>query len=105
MSAALSRVNDPSTSFEAAASIEGRLPELEAIVLEELRKRGDDGATSHELAAALELSLVTVSPRLKPLQSKGLVIDSGFKRTGESGRKSIVWRIRRRQMEQTRLAL
>lgn len=89
------RNTDPSTSHAAARAIVGALTELEARVLGELLRRGDDGATTHELAAALKLELVTVSPRLKPLAQKGCVIDSGLKRTGVSGRQSIVWRARR----------
>jgi DNA-binding transcriptional ArsR family regulator len=96
------RRTDPETSHEAADSVE--LPDLEALVLAELRAL-PDGATSHELAASLELPLVTVSPRLRPLANRGLVIDSGFKRVGTSGRRQIVWRARRepRPMQQEAL--
>jgi DNA-binding MarR family transcriptional regulator len=88
------RRTDPETAHEAAESISDALPALEAQVLTALRARGDRGATTHELAEYLQLSLVTVSPRLRPLALKGLVLDSGFKRAGSSGRRSIVWKVR-----------
>lgn len=89
----MARRTDPTTSHEAAVSIAAELPELEARVLAALRRRGDEGATTHELAELLGISLVTVSPRLRPLATKKLVVDSGVKRTGASGRRSIVWKV------------
>lgn len=86
---------DPETSHEAALSVQPT--NLEAQVLECLRGF-DQGATSHELAASLGLDLVTVSPRLKPLCKKGLVIDSGVRRMGENGRARTVWTVIRGQM-------
>jgi predicted ArsR family transcriptional regulator len=88
--AALARSTDPSTSFEAAASVD--VTRLEGVILDKLKRYAPPGATSYELAEALGLSLVTVSPRLRPLQKKGLVRDSGFRARGESGRLQIIWR-------------
>ncbi len=87
-----SRSSDPTTSREASDSV--NVTALERIVLNALREH-DDGATSEELAAWLALPLVSVSPRLRPLATKGLIIDSGLKRMAQSGRRQIVWRIRR----------
>jgi DNA-binding MarR family transcriptional regulator len=61
---ALSRATDPDTSRAAAARVDAK--GLALRVLEELRKNGP--GTSHELAARMNLDLVTVSPRLKPLE-------------------------------------
>ena len=72
---------DPDTSRAAAARIDGTT--LCDRVLAEL-SRGD--ATTHELAARMGLSLVTVSPRLAPLRRAGLVVEAG-KRDGRT-----VWR-------------
>jgi DNA-binding MarR family transcriptional regulator len=83
------RRTDPRTSVAAAQSVEPA--PLEALVLECLYRR-PAGLTTHELADLLHLELVTVSPRMRPLASKGLVVDSGERRAGPSGRKSIVWR-------------
>jgi hypothetical protein len=52
------------------------------------------GLTSHEVAAHLGLSLVTVSPRMRPLVRKNLVVDSGEKRAGVGFMNSIVWKAR-----------
>ena len=90
---ALSRRSDPPTSHDAAVSLDGSLPDLEARVLACLRKRWN-GGTSHELAEALGLSLVTVSPRLRPLANRGLIVATTEKRKGASGRSSIVWKVK-----------
>ncbi len=103
MSDALSRNTDPSTSHEAAESIVGSLPKLEAVVLTAL-KAAPNGATSTELAQALDLSLVTVSPRLRPLANRGLIVATAFRRKGPSGRPQIVWQVPR-EPRQERLPL
>lgn len=82
---------DPDTSVEAAYSVDAT--RLEALVVEALR-RHPGGLTSHEMADELQLSLVTVSPRFAPLVRKKKVIDSGEKRAGGNGRRSIVWCLR-----------
>lgn len=86
---AYARASDRDTSHLAAASV--RATELEATVLAELRKYLN-GATSYQLAESLRLSLVTVSPRMRPLVSKGLAEDSGRRVTGPSGRSQTIWR-------------
>jgi predicted transcriptional regulator len=87
------RRTDPETSRDAALAIVCNVSELEARVLRELH-RASGGLTSHELAARLHLSLVTVSPRLRPLVVKDKVVDSKERRVGESGRSSIVWKVK-----------
>ena len=82
------RHTDPATSHAAARSVYAT--PLEEQVLKALRQC-PLGATSFQLADKMGMSLVTVSPRLKPLVEKGLVIDSGVKRRGDSGRNQIVW--------------
>lgn len=86
---AYARSTDRDTSHEAAESV--RATELEATVLNALR-RFPNGATSYQLAESLRLSLVTVSPRLRPLVSKGLAEDTGRRERGPSGRSQTVWR-------------
>lgn len=81
---------DPDTSKAAAKTVTANA--LEAIVMHWLRK-SPTGLTSHELSEFTGLSLVTVSPRLAPLRKKGFVMDSGERREGPSGRKSIVWKV------------
>lgn len=81
------RATDPQTSLFAAQSIP--TAHLERRVLECLRKRG--AMTSHEIALALGISLVTVSPRLRPLEKRGSVERVGTK-LGLSGRAQTLWR-------------
>lgn len=83
------RRSDPETSKEAGRSVNTTM--LEAAVYGCLKAHGPK--TSFEIADILRLSLVTVSPRLRPLADKGLVRDSGVRRIGESGRGQIVWEI------------
>ena len=81
---------DPETSKEAAQSVTATA--LESLVMRWLHKR-PSGLTTHELAELTGLSLVSVSPRIAPLVRKGFVKDSGERRPGPSGRKSIVWKV------------
>ena len=84
----LARRTDPETAK--AAARKAPAAGLQMRVLDALR-RSREGLTSHELAALLGEDLVSVSPRLRPLANKGLVRDSGERRAGPSGTKSIVW--------------
>lgn len=89
---AQARATDPDTSHKAAASLEADdLTGLQKRVLDHLVAKAAHGATTLELSAALGIDRVTVSPRLAPMADNGLVVDSGQRREGPSGRKSIVW--------------
>jgi hypothetical protein len=83
------RRRDPETSKAAARHVDTN--QLEAIVLDALRSH-PRGLTSHQIASLTGLSLVTVSPRMRPLVRKNLIVDSGEKRAGVGFAKSIVWR-------------
>jgi transcription initiation factor IIE alpha subunit len=87
MTQALARAMDPTTSQDAAASI--TVTPLEAECLRVLR-HAPQGLTSEEIAEQTQLSLVTVSPRLRPLANDGLVY-AGGKRKNRSGHLAIVW--------------
>ena len=89
----LVRNTDPETSHIAAASIQEKVPTLESLVLCFLKLQGDTGGTTEEIAAALNLDRVTISPRMKPLFNKGQVIQMG-KRSGKSNKPAIVWGVR-----------
>lgn len=81
------RHTDPSTSFDAANSV--NVAELEQKVWACLASEG--AATTEELTDRLSpLSLVTISPRMAPLRRKGLVRGIGKKRN-RSGRAAIIW--------------
>jgi hypothetical protein len=79
------RRTDPETSKAAAKSVDAT--DLESQVYGALWTP----RTAHEIAEKLGLPLNTVSPRTAPLQRKGFIKDSGARREGPSGRKSIVW--------------
>lgn len=81
------RHSDPTTSHHAAKSIDATT--LAAACLATLRMF-PGGLTSEELASAMALPLVTVSPRLRPMANKGLVYP-GHKRPNASGHPAIVW--------------
>lgn len=88
---AAARRTDPVTSREAATLMTAkRVSELERIVLNALDAL--NGATIEEVALHAGYSLVSISPRFRPLANKSLIIDSGEKRLTKSGRKAIVWR-------------
>lgn len=92
----LARKRDPDTAQRAARAV--RANSLEAVVLHALRialtgsAYGETpGYTTEELAQHLGMSVVTVSPRMRPLERKGLVRDSGSRRKNDSGHPAIVW--------------
>jgi predicted ArsR family transcriptional regulator len=66
---ALARATDPATSHEAASKVDART--LSERVLECLRKHG--AGTAHDIAQRLGISLVSVSPRMRPLVEDGKV--------------------------------
>lgn len=90
---ALVRNTDPETSHISANSIRARVPTLESKVLGFLKSRGDQGGTTEEIALALKLDRVTISPRMKPLMVKGQVIQMG-RRSGKSNKPAIVWGVK-----------
>lgn len=84
---AFARTTDPETSREAARALDPT--DLERRVLDAIRTLG--GATIHEVAEITGLPEVSVSPRFRPLASKGLIEESGAWRRNPSGRRAIVW--------------
>lgn len=86
---ALARLTDPDTSFEASKG--SKLTQIQETVFGYLEEAKEKGLTTNELSQLSSIPLVTVSPRMKPLADMGLIKDSGERRTGDSGRASIVW--------------
>lgn len=84
-------VKGSDTSKAAAESIEGDLARLESIVLQEIARRGDNGATDDEIEKATELAHQTASARRRGLVQKGLVVATRKRRATRSGRKATVW--------------
>lgn len=89
---ATSRASDPETSAIAASSVRGgKANELEEKVLSVLLSH-PQGLTGQEVTDILGLDRVTTSPRFAPLRRKGLIVDTGTRRKGPSGRPAIVWK-------------
>lgn len=51
--------------------------------------------TADEVARSLGLSVLSVRPRVTELFNLGLIEDSGHRRKNASGRRAIVWRVKR----------
>ena len=80
---AMARRTDPDTSHVAALTVDAN--RLEGLVV--LKDR-PEGCTVKEISAILSIDKWSISPRMKPLEGKGLV-----ERTAERRDRSIVWRI------------
>ena len=94
MTTAFARTYDPSSSHAAAAFIGSHVTRLEGMVTEMLKRRGLHGATTEEIALYYGVELASITPRMCPLERKGLVIRTAARRTvnGKAvGR--IVWQI------------
>jgi hypothetical protein len=91
MTSAFARTTDPSTSKAAAASVDTE--RLYEAVTAAIRTFGENGCTIDELLAAMPgYNYNAVSPRIAPLERKGLVVRNGDTRRGVSGRQQLVIR-------------
>lgn len=50
-----------------------------------------NGATTHEVAAVLRLTVAAVQPRISELKADHRIVDTGLRRTNESGKKAAVF--------------
>lgn len=91
LGAGLARASDPVTSHAAGVYVSEREQGIFAEILMWLGPRGEDGGTSLEIADGTGIDRVTISPRLKPMEKLGLVARTDQRRTGSTGRASIVW--------------
>jgi DNA-binding MarR family transcriptional regulator len=94
------RSNTPETSVDALKSLD--VSNLEGCVLRALIALGNRGGTSEEIADQLGMNLQTITPRLKPLENKGLVERTGEKRKGSSNRARVVFRLAKHVLEPER---
>ena len=86
---ALSRTGDPDTSVDAAASV--NVNQLENECLRALGAVGSDGLTTEECATIIGRELGSVTPRFRPLETKGFICRTRDRRKGRSGSTRIVW--------------
>jgi len=82
---AFARNSDPDTSHAAARRVTPKIQRLERQVIDALRLF-PDGLTVHGISAATGLDKWSVSPRMKPLEKKGLV-----RRLSERRERATVW--------------
>ena len=87
---AVARRSDPETAHQAAEKVE--TAKLESEVMYCLHEYGPQ--TSAEIAERCGRALVSISPRLKPLEAKGKVRKTSERRKTPSGATVIVWGIR-----------
>lgn len=81
--------NGISTSVDAAESMRDHVGRLEGYVLAAIKSTG--GSTCDELEVLCGLSHQCCSARVNGLMRKGIISDSGDRRSTRSGRKAIVW--------------
>lgn len=81
--------SNPTTSYEAARSIEPHINTQQAAVLRYLVANGP--ATDEAIQAGTGLSQNSERPRRIELERLGLVTDSGQRHQTATGRKAIAW--------------
>jgi len=81
---AYARSSDPSPSHDAAARVAPKVGALERRVVEALlaTPSGSGGLTVPEISAATGIDKWSISPRMKPLEGKGLVRRLSARRGG-----------------------
>ena len=85
------RKTDPVTSHEAAEAITPSLNKIEQGIYDALCSFLPGGATADEIVEVSGIQYRTVTPRLKPMCRKGVVVDSVEYKRGDSGRRQILW--------------
>ena len=79
-------------SQQAAQKITSTATKLRTAVLNEF-KLHPDGRTADEIASSLNLSVLSVRPRVSELRLLGKIEQTGARRTNESGKPAAVWRL------------
>lgn len=81
----------PGTSAVAAQRIAGHAGTQRGRILDLIAAQGPHGLTDDEGEAALGIRPQSYTPRRGELVALGLVVDSGVRRSTESGRPAAVW--------------
>ena len=90
MNAALARNTDPATSHQAAFAFDPESLKTRILLALAVFRYG---ATTHEIADYLRESLVSVSPRMRPLVNAGKIRDSGLRNRAPGRSPRIVWEL------------
>jgi MarR family len=85
------RNTDPDTSSEAAESLGERALGARCQELYELIANFQAGLTVHDLVAITGYDRGNTARRITDLKQAGWIHDSGIRRRGPTGRRSIVW--------------
>lgn len=93
---AFARSTDPQTSHDAARSVEPDLTNLEVTVLIAIPFEPEN-AILDEVIEATGIEKVSVAPRFKPLEQKGVIFRTG-KRRGFAGRLQTSWSRKTREV-------
>jgi len=87
----LARSNDPDTSKDAAESVD--TTKLESMVYDAICRFGNAGCISDEIRDAFpSMPYSSVTARYRALLDKGMIVDTGARRPGKSGRSQRVMR-------------
>ena len=81
-----------STSREAADDINRKLPHLRGRVLQIIKNKGKNGAIPEEVAALMNITILSVRPRFTELKLSNQIVDSGERRRNNFNKNIIVWR-------------
>jgi len=91
---------EANTGKEAAKDIQGRAGTLRRLALDCLSMdllRFDltdgHGLTADEVATQCRCSILAMRPRLSELKGRGLIEDSGQRRSNKSGKAAVVWQL------------
>lgn len=79
------------TRRAAAEAIRPRAATLRQHCLREIERAGRDGLTADECAKRLDETVLAIRPRFTELRDAGQIVDSGARRTNDSGRSATVW--------------
>lgn len=81
----------PETSKLAAESVADAARSRSRLALVFITERAACGASADEVAEALQWERYSSRPRLAELHKRGVIVDSGERRLGVSGRAQAVW--------------
>jgi hypothetical protein len=79
------------TSIAAADALAPKLGRLQRMAQSAIREAGAHGLTADELAVRLAMDRWSIQPRTSELRRKGLIRDSGQRRSNVTGKLAIVW--------------
>lgn len=79
------------TSVAAAIAVVPKLGRLQHLAQSAIREAGPSGLTADELAERLGSDRWSIQPRTSELKRKGLIRDSGQRRSNVTGKQAIVW--------------